>query len=53
VDKSIHILIIESGSHPNREFNMETASMIATGVVLFTGLYGLLGLLFRPPTSST
>ena len=32
---------------------METASMIAAGVVLFTGMYGLLGMLFRPPPSST
>lgn len=30
---------------------METASMIACGVVLFTGMYGLLGVLFRQPTS--
>jgi hypothetical protein len=29
---------------------METASMIVAGVVLFTAMYGLLGLLFRRST---
>jgi hypothetical protein len=31
---------------------VETISMLATGVVLFTALYGLMGMLTRRPTGS-
>jgi hypothetical protein len=47
MDKLIHILIIECGRPFSRSFIMETASMLACGLVLSVGIYGLTGLLFR------
>lgn len=47
LDKSIHILIIECERSPFRSFIMETASMLACGLVLSVGIYGLTGLLVR------
>jgi len=45
VDNLIHIWEIETVTPCHPEFAMETASMIACGIVLFVGIYGLTGMI--------
>lgn len=45
VDNLIHIWEIKADTPRHPEFAMETASMIACGIVLFVGIYGLTGMI--------